>query len=222
MSPISFPDLDLDLGGEGQAGVGDDWAIDPSFFGGGGVELAPVVEEQEEPVASTSTTLPAILPPLPLGAIDNQPAPAFVAQAQPQLKRHLSASVTGDESASSAEEEDDEDAFSDHSRATTTTTRSKRPVAKKVKSTTSGGKAKATPKTSVAAFATPTLHATSSKSTLAPVPEWTDKPDPEAYKKLNSKEKRQLRNKISARNFRHRRKGEFVLRGVDLLFERRE
>lgn len=32
------------------------------------------------------------------------------------------------------------------------------------------------------------------------------KPDPEVYKKLSSKEKRQLRNKISARNFRTRRK----------------
>lgn len=62
-------------------------------------------------------------------------------------------------------------------------------------------------KTSVAAFASSTLHPTSAKSTLPPVPEWNDKPDPETYKKLNSKEKRQLRNKISARNFRHRRKG---------------
>lgn len=32
------------------------------------------------------------------------------------------------------------------------------------------------------------------------------RPDPEAYRKLSSKEKRQLRNKISARNFRTRRK----------------
>lgn len=35
--------------------------------------------------------------------------------------------------------------------------------------------------------------------------EW--RPTPEEYKKLSSKEKRQLRNKISARNFRVRRKG---------------
>ncbi|KDQ08759.1 hypothetical protein BOTBODRAFT_558027 [Botryobasidium botryosum FD-172 SS1] len=34
------------------------------------------------------------------------------------------------------------------------------------------------------------------------------RPSPEEYKKLSSKEKRQLRNKISARNFRVRRKGE--------------
>ena len=33
------------------------------------------------------------------------------------------------------------------------------------------------------------------------------RPTPEEYKKLSSKEKRQLRNKISARNFRVRRKG---------------
>ena len=34
------------------------------------------------------------------------------------------------------------------------------------------------------------------------------RPTPEEYKKMSSKEKRQLRNKISARNFRVRRKGE--------------
>jgi bZIP-type transcription factor MBZ1 len=35
------------------------------------------------------------------------------------------------------------------------------------------------------------------------------RPSPEEYKKMSSKEKRQLRNKISARNFRVRRKGLF-------------
>ena len=34
------------------------------------------------------------------------------------------------------------------------------------------------------------------------------RPTPEEYKKMSSKEKRQLRNKISARNFRVRRKGQ--------------
>jgi len=33
------------------------------------------------------------------------------------------------------------------------------------------------------------------------------RPSPEEYKKMSSREKRQLRNKISARNFRVRRKG---------------
>lgn len=40
-----------------------------------------------------------------------------------------------------------------------------------------------------------------------PVPDYIDRPSAEEYAKLSSKEKRQLRNKISARNFRHRRKG---------------
>lgn len=44
---------------------------------------------------------------------------------------------------------------------------------------------------------------------LVDVPEWEDKPSAEEYKMFSSKEKRQLRNKISARNFRHRRKGQF-------------
>jgi hypothetical protein len=37
------------------------------------------------------------------------------------------------------------------------------------------------------------------------------RPSPEEYKKMSSKEKRQLRNKISARNFRVRRKGGYHL-----------
>lgn len=39
------------------------------------------------------------------------------------------------------------------------------------------------------------------------------RPSPEEYKKMSSKEKRQLRNKISARNFRVRRKGQPALTG---------
>lgn len=90
----------------------------------------------------------------------------------------------------------------------TATTQSKKPAARVVKKKTkSTGSAKLT-KTSVAALASATLHPTSSRSTLKPVPEWADKPDPATYKALGSKEKRQLRNKISARNFRHRRKGQ--------------
>lgn len=43
-------------------------------------------------------------------------------------------------------------------------------------------------------------------TTSADPDDW--RPTPEEYKKMSSKEKRQLRNKISARNFRVRRKGE--------------
>ncbi|GAA5987726.1 hypothetical protein JCM10908_007184 [Rhodotorula pacifica] len=61
-------------------------------------------------------------------------------------------------------------------------------------------------RTSVVPLASSTLHKTAANSHLPPVPMWADKPDPKEYAKLSSKEKRQLRNKISARNFRHRRK----------------
>lgn len=53
-----------------------------------------------------------------------------------------------------------------------------------------------------------------SKSSKDPAPlkilepeDW--RPSPEEYKKMSSREKRQLRNKISARNFRVRRKGQY-------------
>jgi hypothetical protein len=42
-----------------------------------------------------------------------------------------------------------------------------------------------------------------------PMDDW--RPTPEEYQKLTSREKRQLRNKISARNFRNRRKGEHTI-----------
>lgn len=44
-------------------------------------------------------------------------------------------------------------------------------------------------------------------TTSADPDDW--RPTPEEYKKMSSKEKRQLRNKISARNFRVRRKGAY-------------
>lgn len=50
------------------------------------------------------------------------------------------------------------------------------------------------------------LRTSSHPLTLLNAPDWEDKPSAEEYKMLSSKEKRQLRNKISARNFRHRRK----------------
>lgn len=132
------------------------------------------------------------------------------------------------------DDDDDDEAYSDgssHKRhrsskggkaAATTGSKAKRPATKKAKnavaspsvatssssshSPSAPNTSSRQPKTSVSAFATKELHHTSARSTLAPVPEWTDKPDPETYKKLDSKQKRQLRNKISARNFRHRRK----------------
>lgn len=73
------------------------------------------------------------------------------------------------------------------------------------------------PGTSIASHAKPTIaHADGEASgsshklphIVFPVPDYVDRPSAEDYKKMSSKEKRQMRNKISARNFRHRRKGQ--------------
>lgn len=72
-----------------------------------------------------------------------------------------------------------------------------------------GGKGKASRKGTVASGGvvkrTPGGNAVKDKT--ANDDDW--RPSPEEYKKMSSKEKRQLRNKISARNFRVRRKGNY-------------
>lgn len=95
----------------------------------------------------------------------------------------------------------------------------------------SGGIAKKTPPLSsvvrVTGGSAPNSTTVSVKKAVAPVEKVTAaakrerdddddenddwRPSPEEYKKMSSKEKRQLRNKISARNFRVRRKGMFAV-----------
>lgn len=91
------------------------------------------------------------------------------------------------------ESDDSEDEEDDH------------PVVKPVKV---GGKGKSSRKGTVASGGivkrTPGGNAVKDKA--ANDDDW--RPSPEEYKKMSSKEKRQLRNKISARNFRVRRKGD--------------
>lgn len=146
--------------------------------------------------------------------VETPAQPALTASGRP--KRNVSSMIIHEEDDEEEEEEQvmqeqDEDegsAMSDGSEMTTTSRRrSSRPATtKKARSNSSSAPAKKLPKTSVLPLASEGLYKTSSKSNLPPVPLWKDKPDEEEYKKLSSKEKRQLRNKISARNFRHRRK----------------
>lgn len=70
-----------------------------------------------------------------------------------------------------------------------------------------GGKGQASRKGTVASggVAKRTPGGNAVKDKVANDDDW--RPSPEEYKKMSSKEKRQLRNKISARNFRVRRKG---------------
>lgn len=139
------------------------------------------------PGASVEPELPAVV----------EEEPVVEVQVKEEIEVHAFIPPASVSASIAEEDEDDEMGDSDNSVASSAIAGTKRKT--KV------------PKTSVAGFATATLHQTSLRSTLPPVPEWTDKPDPETYKNLNSKEKRQLRNKISARNFRHRRKGAFFL-----------
>lgn len=101
----------------------------------------------------------------------------------------------------SEEEEEDSDASAHTTTRSTRARSSKPPQAKKSRSSSTTTQQKKLPKTSVLPLASDELYKTSKQSNLPPVPQWADKPDEEEYKKLSSKEKRQLRNKISARNF---------------------
>ncbi|GAA5947771.1 hypothetical protein JCM3765_001076 [Sporobolomyces pararoseus] len=184
----------------------------------------------EQPSFAPSSSLPPLpdlssfelpIPPPPshsnYQALNPTPAanpvqPALTASGRP--KRNVSSMIIQEEDEEEEEQdmqEQDEDegsAMSDGSEMTTTSRRrsSRPPTTKKTRSDSSSAPAKKLPKTSVLPLASEGLYKTSSKSNLPPVPLWKDKPDEEEYKKLSSKEKRQLRNKISARNFRHRRK----------------
>ncbi|SGY14326.1 BQ5605_C010g06142 [Microbotryum silenes-dioicae] len=219
LSPLSFPDLD----GPGDSSA---WTLDPAIFGG---DPVPDMMTSQEAPASLFGDLPA-LPDLQVEAspesikaesvtassITITPHPSSTrasrASAQ-QAKRQLSEALRDEEEEEQEQEDDeededdaeddDEDMDSDHYSAPRSTR-----ATKKARTISSNSKARSGSKAprSVAVFATKELHHTNTRSNLPPVPEWTDKPDPDTYKKLSSKEKRQLRNKISARNFRHRRK----------------
>lgn len=213
LSPIEL-DMDSELGSQRS------WNVDPSFYDGTISNGMSTVSSGNSPQDQM------VLPPLPELKLPQQSTlleerrikqeelshvmpPALPVQVQPLSLKHgrtRSSSIVEEE-----EEREEEDQMDLNSDLGSDADSDEAPPSRRSSTTSSLVKSKRVQKlakTSVAGFATATLHATSSRSTLPPVPEWTDKPDAEDYKKLNSKEKRQLRNKISARNFRHRRKGE--------------
>ncbi|KAL8293591.1 hypothetical protein RQP46_000292 [Phenoliferia psychrophenolica] len=186
-SPSSSPagsslSYDYDMSDDALGGNASDFAIDPTFLG---APLPPLPELPE-------------LPQLPV-ELELEDLPVSIKAEEQPTSSHF---VPRAASASASIAEDDDEDMSDMSADDDDESMAGLKGKGRKASSASGKKAK----TSVAAFASATLHATSSRSTLPPVPEWADKPDPESYKKLNPKEKRQLRNKISARNFRHRKK----------------
>ncbi|GAA5820927.1 hypothetical protein JCM3770_002633 [Rhodotorula araucariae] len=223
-SPISFPDLDF-------AATSDPFAIDPAIFSvsAGPSYALPVEPATYTPATSVASDTPfsvaslpnAPLPPLPslpLPPAEAAPAPvqtwsppAVELTASGRPKRNVAHTVI--------DEEDEDDLYSSDGSSATATRRSARASsrkpapAKKARAGSAGASgdseaaaARRLARTSVQPLASTDLHKTTANSQLPPVPQWADKPDPDAYAKLTSKEKRQLRNKLSARNFRHRRK----------------
>ena len=87
-----------------------------------------------------------------------------------------------------------------------TTKTNKRAVSVASSSTTSSALPARPAKKAATSSSTSHHHGQAHPHALVPVPEWDDKLSKAEYDKLSSKEKRQMRNKISARNFRHRRK----------------
>lgn len=128
-----------------------------------------------------------------------QPAPAPTASTSKQTKRATSVSrkrAVSEMSMNdiSEEEEDDEDDLEEMEVDVKPATKAARKASTTKKATAASKKAAAAQQQQQHPHA------------LVPVPEWEDRPSKEVYDKLSSKEKRQMRNKISARNFRHRRK----------------
>lgn len=166
----------------------------------------PKIEEQE--------------PMLPAVQLQVQSAPAPTIEPQPSRKRARSSipvepieeEENDDEDEQEEEDDFDEDdgndaSFGSTSAATRTTrsSRSKRAAPAPSKRAVSVSSSSA----SIPSSTRPAKKAAVAQShphALVPVPEWEDKLSKEEYDKLSSKEKRQMRNKISARNFRHRRK----------------
>ncbi|GAA5993965.1 hypothetical protein JCM11641_006755 [Rhodosporidiobolus odoratus] len=233
-SPMSFPDLDFSSTSD-PFSIDPALFGPPPSLSSNASTLSPVGSSVEQsPISLANAPLPP-LPSLPSPPLAPPPAPLateFLAPLPPAPEPFFAspAPLTATTAAGRPkrnvatmviEEEEEEDVFSDGamsdgSTATTTSTktgsrkstRAKKPAAKKTR-TASGGAStgpKKLPKTSVLPLASETLHRTTAKSDLPPVPQWADKPDADEYAKLSSKEKRQLRNKLSARNFRHRRK----------------
>ncbi|KAF8734879.1 bZIP transcription factor, partial [Rhizoctonia solani] len=199
MAPFDMGLLGSDLGMDQYGSLFQD--MFPSFSEPASGPSAPVIDPQL--FAASPPSLPPPIPP---------PAPAVPASAPtpaPELPLAAAAIVTDDE-----DDEDEEIA--------PLPTRTRKP---KKNAAAAGGISKRPSRASTPASVLPSyVHFDDPKPVVPPAlgkggvasylngerigsqepDEW--RPTPEEYKKLSSKEKRQLRNKISARNFRVRRK----------------
>lgn len=224
----AFPDLSMMPGSSMDLSMGDQYnALFQDMFATF-ADSGPSVSDNvfpATPVAPQAAPAPA---PVPSAAIDPQlftapaPAPAPPAPVPTIRAMTVDSDDDGSDGDSAANEEDD-----DLAPLPTPTERATRRPRKNAAA--AGGIAKRPSRASTPASVVPSyVHFDDPKPVIPPVlgkggvasylngerigsqepDEW--RPTPEEYKKLSSKEKRQLRNKISARNFRVRRKGVYL------------
>jgi hypothetical protein len=197
MAPFDMGLLGTDLGMEQYGSLFQDMFT--SFSEPASGPSAPVINPQLFAASPPAPSLPPVLP---------APEPAAAAAPEPTSTPGIPSIITDDE------DEDDE---------ILPLPRARKP---KKNAAAAGGISKRPSRASTPASVVPSyVHFEDPKPVIPPAlgkggvasylngerigsqepDEW--RPTPEEYKKLSSKEKRQLRNKISARNFRVRRKG---------------
>ncbi|CEL60341.1 hypothetical protein RSOLAG1IB_09559 [Rhizoctonia solani AG-1 IB] len=197
MAPFDMGLLGTDLGMEQYGSLFQDMFT--SFSEPASGPSAPVINPQLFAASPPAPSLPPVLP---------APEPAAAAAPEPTSTPAVPSIITDDE------DEDDE---------ILPLPRARKP---KKNAAAAGGISKRPSRASTPASVVPSyVHFEDPKPVIPPAlgkggvasylngerigsqepDEW--RPTPEEYKKLSSKEKRQLRNKISARNFRVRRKG---------------
>ncbi|GJJ10581.1 hypothetical protein Clacol_004808 [Clathrus columnatus] len=155
------------------------------------------------PMTNDGNTDTSLSPPKPVFAIDPSlvGAPDSFNQSHPRLQSHTTTLPSIYEEEDSDDSDNEIDAEFDLDEKITQPVKVGGKGKARKGTVTSGGVSKRSTSNN-SSTATVKDRAVREKS----VPEVDWRPSPEEYKKMSSKEKRQLRNKISARNFRVRRK----------------
>lgn len=191
-----------------------------SIFTGSEVPIDPRVAFSKQPALQNRPQQPASAP--IVKAEPEEQSLAVTASNRPSKRRAVSEATMDDISEEDEDDLDDYDALFNgmDDAPPASTSRSRKGKSAKGKgsaASATGGSKKGAAKPKNAAKNEAAASASNAKKAaagsavshphaLVDVPEWTDRPSREEYEKLSSREKRQLRNKISARNFRHRRK----------------
>lgn len=194
--------------------------------------LLPTVKEEEEDVDNNSPRFPlnstTAFPLTSSSSSTIHPSSNATSTSHQQqqsrrsasaISHHVDESMNGidgvsDDDDQEGSEQDDDDSEEEEEQVATTRPRKRgaattAPSSKKRASSTKSSSKKTSTSTRQQSKKETSIFSSSHVThphALVPVPEYEDRPSKAEYDKLSSKEKRQMRNKISARNFRHRRK----------------